>query len=139
MRNIKLLKILFILTISLLVLGCSSYVAGKPISQEQLKKFTKNVTTFEQVSRELGKPKSLNSIGEYYSASYTYTKVKTNIDPILFVPVVGSLFATHETNSETQNVQFLFDSKTDKLIDIKNNEDTTQTKSGFLGGATTNQ
>lgn len=110
----------------LLLAGCMS--SGTEISDEEIGQFVKGRTTEAEVISRLGEPSSRDrsSNGERVDM-YVYSKVAA--DAHSFVPIVGGLFASSET--QTQIVRFVF-SKSGVLLDWTVSDSHTKMKNGLL-------
>ena len=91
---------------------------GEEISKETLNSFVVGTTTYEEVIEKLGKPKSEQSLKGIIVITYNSTQSTTKIDPIKFVPIVGSFFGSTKTEGTHQSISLIFDQEK-KLIDIK--------------------
>jgi hypothetical protein len=91
---------------------------GKEISQDIIDTFVIGTTTYKEIISKLGEPSSEQSLKGISVISYNSSKGETKIDPIKFIPIVGSLFGSTKIEGSQQSISFTFDA--DKiLIDIK--------------------
>lgn len=112
-------------------LGLSACVAtGRKVTQEQVSRFQKGKTTYQEVIADLGEPtnSTLHSDG---SRAISYTYAQSQASAASFIPYVGGLVGGSE--SEHTSVYLTFD-KNGLLTDYASTSGKTSTGTGLLSG-----
>lgn len=123
-------KILVILmSVSALIFsGCMSMQSGTKVENEQLQKFVKGKTTYDDVIKALGKPTATQESNKEMIAIYSYSNMSSSQSAASYIPIVG-LFAGGPTSQmDTQDVTFTFDRRTKILKDYTKGQSSSQTK-----------
>jgi outer membrane protein assembly factor BamE (lipoprotein component of BamABCDE complex) len=104
---------------------------GREVTQDQLARFQRGVTTQDEVIAKLGQPTS-STISASGQRELAYVFMHTQVRPETFIPIVGSFVGGGDTRMS--QVVFTFD-PAGKLVDYRATESNVGTGMGLAGGS----
>lgn len=107
----------------------STTTIGTEISDENLLNLVIGQTKYQDIVALFGKPTSIVRNDSIFFAIYNFTKAETKIDPVRFIPLVGSMLAKNKSNYVQRRVNLRFSPQDGLLISCMKTDRITDPKS----------